>query len=269
MMTRVISALVAVLIVAAAVFFFKATGLRYICAFVAIGSTLEYWRLTFARGQWPRHIQAAFVMICLLIYAVSAFDVAWSGVAFAAGTAVYFGMALLTISSAENLSEVLQICGMSAVGFLYCGLYAGFATSLLSFAEGPIWLFGLMAIVFSGDTCAYLAGRAFGKNKLLEPVSPKKTIEGAIGGLAGSLLAGLVLGIYFLGDRPLAAVVIMAVTTGAFAQIGDLFESLLKRVAEVKDSGSLMPGHGGILDRVDGLLFAAPIYYVLARFLVQ
>lgn len=265
--TRIVSAIVAALIVILSVYFFKIPGMRVIACVVTFLSILEFRRLTFSRGQWPRHLQAAFVGLSILIFASTVFDVSASGIAFAICTAIYFAMALLTIRSTEHLSEVLNISGISALGFLYCGLYAGFATAVLGLPDGGAWFIGLMAIVFAGDTFAYFAGYWFGKSKLLEPVSPKKTVEGSVGGLIGSGLAGLVLAEVGLAGRPVAAVIVMALATGAFAQIGDLFESLLKRVANVKDSGAIMPGHGGMLDRIDGLLFAAPVYYLLARLL--
>ncbi|MEK7357644.1 MAG: phosphatidate cytidylyltransferase, partial [Bdellovibrionota bacterium] len=161
----------------------------------------------------------------------------------------------------------LQLQTAGLMGFFYCGIFPGLTVHVLRMENGSTWLFGLLAIVFTGDTFAYLTGRFFGKRKLLEAVSPKKTVEGCLGGLGGSAVAGLVLGLFFLHDQPLWALVLTALVTGLFAQVGDLFESLLKRIADVKDSGAIMPGHGGILDRVDGVLFAAPIYYVLARFL--
>jgi phosphatidate cytidylyltransferase len=135
--------------------------------------------------------------------------------------------------------------------------------------NGQIWFFGLLAMVFAGDTFAYFTGRNFGKNKLLEAVSPQKTIEGAIGGLVGSAVAGGALAYFFLPHIPIVSLMGVALVTGIFAQVGDLFESLLKRVAEVKDSGSIMPGHGGLLDRVDGVYFAAPVYFVLVQALLS
>ncbi|MBL7687488.1 MAG: phosphatidate cytidylyltransferase, partial [Bdellovibrionaceae bacterium] len=96
-----------------------------------------------------------------------------------------------------------------------------------------------------------------------------KTVEGAIGGLFGSAIAGVVIAQYLPQHTTSATMIAAAVVTGGFAQIGDLHESLLKRVADVKDSGSIMPGHGGILDRLDGVLFAAPVYYSVVSFLIN
>ncbi|AAO90884.1 phosphatidate cytidylyltransferase [Coxiella burnetii] len=126
---------------------------------------------------------------------------------------------------------------------------------------GPGWLlFGLM-LVWSMDTGAYAAGRLWGKHTLIARVSPKKTWEGLGGGIILSLLIAVIGGILFhLPFSQLSLVILLALITVFFAVIGDLFESMLKRQAGVKDSGRLLPGHGGILDRVDSLIVALPIF---------
>lgn len=119
-------------------------------------------------------------------------------------------------------------------------------------------LLGLFVMVFSGDTGAYFAGRVFGKHKLYELISPKKTVEGALGGLASSALGGWLTATWLL-PMPVAHGVGLGLACGAVGQVGDLVESLFKRATGTKDSGQLLPGHGGLLDRLDGVLFAAPV----------
>lgn len=140
---------------------------------------------------------------------------------------------------------------------LYVSLPLVFAQLLASRPEP--WLVYVMTTVWAGDTFAYFAGRAFGRHPLHPLVSPKKTVEGAIGGLVGSGVGGVVT--VLLLDLPmgLPEALGLALLAGAVAQVGDLAESLLKRSAGVKDSGALLPGHGGMLDRIDGLLFALPV----------
>ncbi|MHB8911225.1 MAG: phosphatidate cytidylyltransferase [Lysobacter sp.] len=128
--------------------------------------------------------------------------------------------------------------------------------------NGHRWLLAALAVVWAADTGAYFTGRKFGKHKLAPRVSPNKTIEG----LAGGVIAGVVVGVaaaFWLAGAPVAqlpAVALVALAAVLFSVIGDLFESLLKRHAGVKDSGHLIPGHGGILDRLDGVLAALPVF---------
>ncbi len=132
--------------------------------------------------------------------------------------------------------------------------------------HGPAWLFLVISIPFVADGSAYIAGRLFGRHKLAPAISPGKTWEGAAGGLVGSIGAVLAIRAVWLTDQlTLPHAIVVAAIAGIAGQCGDLFESALKRAAGVKDSGRLLPGHGGMLDRIDALLFAAPVaYYYLA-----
>ena len=122
----------------------------------------------------------------------------------------------------------------------------------------------VMTLMFAwfSDTGGYFAGRFLGKHKLYEAVSPKKTVEGAFGGLAGSVVGGLLAHFWFLPVIPLAHVIPLALFAGALGQAGDLGESLLKRSTGVKDSGAIVPGHGGILDRIDALILTSTVVYL-------
>jgi phosphatidate cytidylyltransferase len=145
---------------------------------------------------------------------------------------------------------------------LYFGLPIG---AMLATREqgGPAQLFLLMLTVIVSDSAQYFVGRAFGRRKLAETISPKKTIEGAYGGFLFGTLLLVVAGAWWLPSVPVLLRVLLGVTVVALGIVGDLFESMLKRSAGVKDSSSLIPGHGGILDRIDALLFAAPVYYIV------
>jgi len=128
--------------------------------------------------------------------------------------------------------------------------------------QGPGYILMILMFAWFGDTGGYFAGRFLGKRKLYEAVSPKKTIEGAFGGLAGSLLGGVAASLICLRALPLSHSLPLAVVAGACGQAGDLAESLLKRSTGVKDSGNIVPGHGGILDRVDALILATVVVYL-------
>lgn len=127
---------------------------------------------------------------------------------------------------------------------------------------GPGWILLTLAMIWLSDTGAYFAGRAFGKHKLAPIVSPKKTIEGALGGLAGTLVGAFLLRFLMLDFLSIADVLVIAVVANVLGQAGDLCESLIKRSVGVKDSGTIIHGHGGMLDRVDAVLFAAPWVYL-------
>jgi phosphatidate cytidylyltransferase len=122
-----------------------------------------------------------------------------------------------------------------------------------------------LSLSWASDTGAYFAGRFLGKHKLYEAVSPKKTVEGALGGLAASVLSALVAHFWFLPELPLGEGLALAVVAGGLGQAGDLGESLLKRSFGVKDSGGIVPGHGGILDRVDALFITGAVTYLYVR----
>lgn len=165
------------------------------------------------------------------------------------------------------LVVVMRPDPIDRAAFRLFALWAGIVYVVVPFAYGVSlaieprpWILYVLAVVWGGDTAAYFAGRAFGKHKLHPKVSPKKTVEGAIGGLFGSLGAGFLM--VALLDLPLPAwkTAVFAVVGGALAQLGDLSESLVKRACGVKDSGTLLPGHGGMLDRVDGVIFAFPFF---------
>lgn len=149
-----------------------------------------------------------------------------------------------------------------ALGGLSFGLpyFAAAIASLAALQREDPWLIFLLAgIVFLGDTAAYYFGTAFGKHRLAPVVSPKKSWEGAVAGFLTSLAAAVVWGLW--RDRVDVLVIAVAGITAIAAQLGDLVESMLKREAKIKDSGGLLPGHGGMLDRLDALLFAAPVFY--------
>jgi len=146
-------------------------------------------------------------------------------------------------------------------------VYIPVSLSLLVFIKeldgGTFWIVWLLIVIFANDTGAFYTGTFFGKSPLSPNISPNKTIEGSLGGVAASMVAGFIFCQLFFNDLSLAFLSIPASFMLAIAgQIGDLFESALKRASHIKDSGRILPGHGGMLDRIDGLLLAIPILYV-------
>ncbi|MCP4682006.1 MAG: phosphatidate cytidylyltransferase, partial [Desulfobacterales bacterium] len=151
-------------------------------------------------------------------------------------------------------------------------IYIGIPLSMLLHIDkyypdkGSIWIFFLFVVIFASDTGAFYFGRLFGKHKLYEAISPKKTWEGAIGGVISSIIAALWFLHIFQPHQVTPGILGLVVVLSIVGQIGDLAESMLKRNHGVKDSGGILPGHGGILDRIDGLLFAIPVLYLYLNF---
>ena len=127
----------------------------------------------------------------------------------------------------------------------------------------PKIIISIFILIWTNDTFAYIVGKSIGKHKLLEKISPKKTIEGFIGGIFFTVLASYIIAKYYIQIKEVNTFIwiIIALIVSIFGTIGDLIESKFKRIAGVKDSGKIMPGHGGVLDRLDSIIFAAPIVY--------
>lgn len=175
---------------------------------------------------------------------------------FTGGLLLSVGLASLVLLSRVPLAETLESLGILGFGVLYFALPIA---SIHYLQQSDPWLvFLLMAIVFLGDTAAYYVGSAIGRHKMAPVISPKKSWEGAAAGFVTSVAAAAVWSWWKLGrvDPELLAV---AAVTALAAQVGDLVESMIKRGAGVKDSGHILPGHGGVLDRLDAMLFAAPV----------
>ena len=148
-----------------------------------------------------------------------------------------------------------------AFGVVYIAVPFSFFALISGLEDGPWWIIFLFAVIWSNDTLAYVTGRQFGRHKLCPSISPGKTVEGAAGGIAGGFAAALLVN-HFAGlGAGFAVVLSLSIVLGVAGIAGDLAESVLKRGAGVKDSGSIVPGHGGVLDRTDSLIFTIPVLY--------
>ena len=169
----------------------------------------------------------------------------------------------------RDIPSVATRFAATVTGIVYCGFLATYLAKLklIDPVQGGDTVLIVLLIAWVADTGGYFAGRFLGKAKLYEAVSPKKTWAGAYGGIAGSVLGVVILKLFFATWMTWIDVFALAIPGGILGQLGDLAESLIKRSVGVKDSGSLLPGHGGILDRIDAVLFIAPyVYgYLLAR----
>ncbi|MFQ5485085.1 MAG: phosphatidate cytidylyltransferase [Desulfobacterales bacterium] len=175
---------------------------------------------------------------------------------------------LISIKRFRDNSGIPESVFKQVSAIIYIPLFLSYLVLIRNSSSGMIWIFFILCIVFAGDTGAYYIGSYFGRHKLCPSVSPGKTVEGSIGGLAINLCAGALFKWYFLPSLPWGLSILLFFSIGIAAQIGDLFESTLKRVANVKDSGVAFPGHGGMLDRIDALIFAAPVTYFFKTYIL-
>ncbi len=185
----------------------------------------------------------------------------WSGLALAGATVVLLGTFLFR---QEPLEEIPRSVAVVTLSWLYCGLLvASLVAVRLRFGVG--WVILAFVTTWANDTAAYFAGHSFGRHKLFERISPKKTWEGFAGGVLGSVAGALITRSLLLqGELTLGGAVLVGLGAAVLGPLGDLAESMIKRAAGVKDSSRIIPGHGGLLDRIDALLFVAPWIYVCA-----
>lgn len=256
LLPRVISAIVGLILIWALWSFAGIMGLKFLAVIAVFVGGWELVRILFKPSDLNSH-RLIFYFSLISIFALSVLFPPHSAIVFAFFSICFCLVSLLTQKRFSDLEALTSFQAKSILGFFYVGLLPSFAVRILDLPQGVAWFLLLLGIVFAGDIGAYFTGLSFGKRKLMPLISPKKTVEGALGGLVCSTIVGAV-GAVWLG-KPLPFVILLAAGTAIVAQFGDLFESQLKRVADVKDSGRIMPGHGGVLDRIDGVLFASPI----------
>lgn len=268
---RIFSALIGLIILFSIKIYAGAWGLRALCLLAVVLGTRELLRILFKAND-SVFSKSLFGVLLILIFLLSSWSLEAGAVTLSIIGVCFFSLSLWMNEEFKDLPSLSSYQTKCLMGFFYMGLLPAMACNLLNLDHGPLWFIALLAFVFTGDSFAYFFGMAMGKNLLMPSISPKKTVEGALGGLLGSMIAaGIIVAVQ--SDLPLWPVVGLALFSGAVGQMGDLFESLLKRVANQKDSGSLMPGHGGVLDRIDGVLFASPIVLagatIIERYFIQ
>ena len=178
----------------------------------------------------------------------------------------FIGLALYVFTHYQRFEAPLMILSRGTLGLVFVGFFASHLILLRGLADGASWLIILTAITAGSDTGAYYAGSRLGKRKLCPNISPNKTVEGGVGGIAGGVVAGLVFFLLFPVSSPVWFVALLAIVLSVTGMAGDLVESVIKRGYQVKDSGTLLGGHGGVLDRIDSLLLASPVLYYTLTF---
>ena len=249
MKTRIITAIVGILVLIGVLFTFDTLVFNFVIAAITLIAIHEIFKaLGFGRKEWPMY--AVFVPYTLLIM-LSSYQV-WRRLVMPASFLMVLFFVIFCFYSFIRLKELLPVetYGYDAMFFILL---------ILCFAWG-------------GDTCAYFAGRAFGKHKLCPVVSPKKTVEGAIGGVLGTMVFGVIATVIYsiaanrmeaftrtnIGVSMYVIIALLACVAAVLGIYGDLFASVVKRQCGIKDYGTIFPGHGGILDRFDSVMFIAP-----------
>jgi len=228
---------------------------------VAILSALEFFRLTESKGWLLLSVPNALIV---WLFCLSSLKPHWIDSSLVLYLAIGF-LFLIEIIRREPPSALLNISS-ALLGILYIGwLFGWHLIQLRQMQDGHHLILLLSGIIWSGDIGAYLVGKRFGKHRPIPAISPGKSVEGYMGGIILSVITAMALGHWLLPNIRLLHTVTLGVGLTVVGQIGDLAESLLKRGASVKDSGSLMPGHGGLLDRCDSMIFAAPALYYYIR----
>lgn len=252
MLTRIISGLVLLPVL----FFVIIKGGIYIY----IGGTLfslmglfEYFRAFKQNGYQPLE-KVSYALAIIMYFMISYTSLTYSHLILNTVYALVLLGAFAIIRQKIRVKDLL----VTLLGFIYVPVFLAHINLLSSMGSIYIWLVFIFAWV--SDTFAYFVGVFFGKHKLIPEISPKKTIEGSIGGIVGTVLVTYAFAVFFKLENPLYFVP-LAIVGSAISQLGDLFASAIKREFKIKDYGNLIPGHGGILDRFDSILFTAPLTY--------
>ena len=296
MLKRIATAVVLIPIVILLVLRAPVPVLAVVAAAVALITVHEFLKLTESYGVQPLRL-ATYIFVGLLFLLLAANAASETpqlsalkflvGLGFASAIAPFI---FLTIAMRRaQMGSAYPAAAGSAFAFAYIALPMAMLVQLREQLAGAFWLLYLLLIVWAGDIFAYFVGRSLGRHLMAPRISPKKTWEGAAASLAASLVVGILLfshgleisslllrvglierrdGLFGLEKPELWPIVLLTVAVNVAAQLGDLVESLIKRGAGVKDSGTILPGHGGVLDRIDALLFAVPVtwLYVAALF---
>lgn len=294
LLKRVLTAVVLIPVVLILVLRAPIPVVAAIAALVALLAAQELLKLSEAYGIRPlRRSTLVYIAIFFVLLAISPGEkplitaaILVYTVGFAAAIAPFV---FLTVGMArEDMSRAFPAAMVSVFAFTYIALPLGFLVQVREQWAGAFLLLYLLLVVWAGDIFAYFVGRSLGRHLMSPRISPKKTWEGALASLIASLVVGMLLynyalpistallraglieragGFFALQKPPLWPTLLLSAAINIAAQLGDLVESLIKRGAGVKDSGAVLPGHGGMLDRVDALLFASPVlwYYAIWR----
>ena len=265
---RVISAIILIPVI---IFLVWLGGYPYATAIILVAGLMliEFWGLSQAIGGRGGRI---FTVALGVLFCLSAVDLIGFKIPFQLALALTLLLPFSYQIFRDQIDRAFLSVASTLLGVIYIGWAFGHHLILLRDISGVGMglIFFLLVTIWLGDTAAYLFGKRFGRHKLRPTISPGKTIEGTIAGLVFGLLGGFGVWSFFLKDiLSFPHMLILGVLLGIVGQLSDLSESIIKRSAEVKDSGHLIPGHGGLLDRCDSLIFSTPVLYYYFVYLVN
>lgn len=265
---RVVTALIGGAALVGLVVYGDGWGGHVLAWIISIGMILEFGDMTMAL---PDRVEKIGVLAVITTAVALSFGVLPEtlGAVLVSGFLVLFSYFLFTARRYKGTTLLTHTQEMmfGVFGLLYLAALPLFLPALRNLPDGLHWLIVFFLINWAGDSGAYFAGKSLGKHKLYPLISPKKTIEGSIGGLVAGIGITFLYRALFIPEMSVALALTASISVGLISQIGDLGESMLKRSYNRKDSGSILPGHGGFLDRFDGVVFTLPVMYACVRLL--
>ena len=261
--TRVVTSVVLIPLLFIIVWFLPPVFFAGLAAAAAVLGQCEFYAMAKARGSKPLDT-AGFVLGAVMVMAFAQTGMHRTEYGFVL-TCIVLAVLTVRLFSRRPVEGALEEVSVTVLGILYVALLFGFQVAIHRGLQGRNWLMFMYLVIWASDTGAYYVGSAFGKHRLYEKISPKKSLEGLAGGIAASILVAVLCKLWLVKGLGWGPAILLGAVLAIVGTIGDLAESLLKRSVGVKDSGTLIPGHGGILDRMDSMLFAAPVLYYYLR----
>lgn len=266
MRLRFFSAMIAIMILIPLVIWGGIYSLYAISFLVMLGASIEYKNMVLQHKH--KDLSILFFSISILLFLRFLYSTKDFFYFFIVLQLVFWVYSIIKFSvfykEEDNNKQIFSIVSGLSIGFLYVPVLMAFISKIRGLENGLSWLILFLAVVWIGDSGAYFTGRVFGNKKLSPGISPNKSIEGSIGAIFSSILIAVLFKIFFFKKLDFVDAFILGAIGNFLGQLGDLFESLLKRNFNIKDSGTFLPGHGGFLDRFDGIMFAAPFFYYYA-----